>query len=188
MDKGTRNAVDHTAAYVMLLRGNNMRPMEISDLFCRPVQTAMRSITPMMAVCALSNQGKTNQYGRVDVHACVQHRFVHRDFHTMLALNFYQRFHVKKEPFPDLSNRRSWYPIKLLVGQDRTKPLSYSTHHGWITKAHKNCGIRISKVTHAGRGGGTTDISDKGYQWVIFTIHIYWYQPCVLQRKWIWPL
>ncbi|CAD6970186.1 unnamed protein product [Tilletia controversa] len=108
---------------------------------------------------SLVDESKTNRTGRVEYSGALRHKDPVVDPLFALALYLFQRWEIIGEPFPDLTNNKSWYKTRLLRGQDdATTVLSYDAHRNPILKSFHDLGLRgCKKVTHAARGSGARE-------------------------------
>ena len=49
-----------------------------------------------------TREGKTNHFAKVQQHGIMRHVNVHTCAHSALALDFYYRYHIQFDPFPDV--------------------------------------------------------------------------------------
>lgn len=92
------------------------------------------------ALISVLDQGKTNQFGRIKFGACIRNKKVRVCTIGAYALYLFYRFHIENEPFPDVSNPRNWYNIKVVKAsnKDRTKELTN------LQRPLQHCGRSIS--------------------------------------------
>ena len=73
------------------------------------------------------------------------------------------RWNILREAPPAFSKREQWYPIHVLKGADRRKPLSYDTQNEWVRKVFYAAGLfSTSKTTHMRRGQGAREVERAG--------------------------
>lgn len=96
-------------------RGDTRRNIEFADLFCMstPEETYAPCQRPVVAVVAVSRNGKTNRYGKIQYAAMFRHRLVHLCPIGAMAQWFFYRFHVLREQWPDFCRPCKWHEIKL---------------------------------------------------------------------------
>jgi Centromere DNA-binding protein complex CBF3 subunit, domain 2 len=137
----------------MLLRGESRRHAELPDAFMLQLPKA-EGPTPCWALMLRIDQGKTNQFGKVQYGVAVQHAEPLRCALGQLACYFFYRWNVVGEPHPTFRRRQDWYPIRMLKGQDPRKPVSYDTQLKWTNDAFSAIGVCSSNKTNLGRGQG----------------------------------
>lgn len=147
-----RSLCAHFMCHAGLMRGDNIRGADLSDLFTLDMDNDLQDTSCVMLTL---RRGKTNQFCRKE-YACMIRS---RDplVCPVGALGFYLfiRFHVDQEPFPDLADKRSWYNMKILRHyRDSTKEISAHLHRSSIREHLKNAGISSKHSTHTSRAGG----------------------------------
>ena len=148
-----RNWLAFLLSHFALMRGESARKMELPDLHC--VRLEKEGFSECHALIMVMRQGKTNQFGRLEVGACLRHKDVDICPHGALALYLFWRWHVENEPFPSFRCSSEWYPVKLLkTGNDPTKEMSYQVHCNAISSALSAIGLKSRAKTHIGRGSG----------------------------------
>jgi hypothetical protein len=155
--KGTtislRNRMAFLLSHSMVLRGESIRMAQFPDLFSLPLTN--EGIEPCPALILVLSQSKTNQYGRLNIGACLRTKNVRICPFGSLALYLFCRFHIDNEEFPDFSSSNSWYDTFLL--RNDTNPnqeLSYRAHNAFISECMRECNIATKSKTHATRGSG----------------------------------
>jgi hypothetical protein len=97
--------------------------------------------------------GKTNQFGRVEISACMRNTNVEICSFMALGSYLFWRWHVHGEQFPSFESSRDWFDYKLLTADSGpTTPISYNAHLGAVNKAFRACNIISKAKTHAARG------------------------------------
>jgi hypothetical protein len=101
-------------------------------------------------------QGKTNQFGRLEISGALRHKEVRVCLLGHLATYFFWRWHIDVEPFPIFKTSKDWYNTKILRAnaEDPTTTLSYRAHYGAVVKAFQALGIKAKAKTHVSRGSG----------------------------------
>jgi len=69
-----------------------------------------------------------------------------------LAQYLFWRWHIAEEEPPDFSSHQAWYKLKILVGADEFKLLSYETQADCCAAALAEAGVIVDLVTHVCRG------------------------------------
>ena len=73
----------------------------------------------------IMDNGKTNQFNRLEYSAIVRHKNILRCALSQTAFYLFWRWNFTGEEPPRFQQRQQWYDIYLLKGADRTKSLSY---------------------------------------------------------------
>ena len=154
-EQALRTQVDFLLWNSMLLRLSNRLPIELADLFLMPLPKEGTRGDGWCLV-AVMDQGKTNQYGRLEYGAVLRHRDYRSYLVGALAAYFFWRWHLSGEPFPCFRTSRDWYNIKLLKRDNANldQRLSDSTASAWTRRLYALSGIQGSKVTHMPRSSG----------------------------------
>jgi hypothetical protein len=87
-----------------------------------------------------------------DYNAAMRHKDVLLCTIGALAQYLFWRWHIAEEEPPDFSSHQAWYKLKILVGADRFKPLSYDTQADCCATALAEAGVIADLVTHVCRG------------------------------------
>lgn len=153
-EHGLRDLLNHLMGTAMCLRGNNSRMFELPDFFL--MELRKEGPQQCQAMVAIMNNGKTNADGRNEYGACIRNKEVRECAVGAMAMYLFVRLQMNGEDIPDVQRRDNWYNIKLFKDKSPTVGMSYQQQHGVIQKAHKSCGVKISKVTHAARPFGAT--------------------------------
>ena len=124
--------------------------MELSDLGCLDVPD--QGPSPCSALLARFSSAKTNTTGKKLFMGAMRHRDPRICPVGAVAQLLCWRWECSGEEPPDFSSRRSWYDIKLLVGEDARKPLSYPQQLDCIWAVFVACAIVSVEKTHAMRG------------------------------------
>jgi hypothetical protein len=154
VDSYSRTLLDFLIGHYFLVRGELRRKAELADMFILELPNESQSQKCCCWIFVFDN-GKTNVVGKKQYLGALRHR----DFRVCpigaLAMYFFVRFHLKKEPWPSFQSLHDWDRIKLLRGgADREKELNEKTQRDWIKDVFKAVGISTSKTTHAGRKTG----------------------------------
>ena len=144
-----RTRADIHLGHGLVLRGEQRREMELSDLGCLDVPD--QGPSPCSAPCSLfvcedEYDGQEALHGRDEAS-----RSSYCPVGAVAQLHCW-RWECSGEEPPDFSSRRSWYDIKLLVGEDARKPLSYPQQLDCIWAVFVACAIVSVEKTHAMRG------------------------------------
>ena len=86
---------------------------ELPDFFT--VEMEDEGPSHCVALTVLKGRGKMNQYGKPVFSGYYRHSDVRLCSVSAVALFMFFRYHVSKEPFPDLSCSQQWYDIPFFV-------------------------------------------------------------------------
>jgi hypothetical protein len=100
------------------------------------------------------NNGKTNQFGRMEYGAVTRHKDLFLCTLSHTAFYLFYRWHCVREAPPRFQQRQQWYDLKLLRGDKNTVSLSYEIQLTWTNKIFKGADLMSLKKTHAGRAQG----------------------------------
>jgi hypothetical protein len=126
--------------------------MELSDLCLVDSFSSREGPTPCCALVARFSSGKTNQMGKKQFMGAMRHRDPRLCAMGAVAQLLCWRWEMSGEPPPDFSSKQAWYRLKLLVGEDVCKPMSYPQQLDCIWEIFVACGIVSIEKTHAMRG------------------------------------
>uniref|UniRef100_H3GWY4 Ndc10 domain-containing protein n=1 Tax=Phytophthora ramorum TaxID=164328 RepID=H3GWY4_PHYRM len=96
--RGLRDRVDLLFGHAQMARGETTRNLQLPDLFS--MELPNEGPTTCVAALAVMDQGKMNQFGRIEYGGCIRHR--------------------------DVMERSSWYNIQLIDGKIKDREISYS--------------------------------------------------------------
>jgi len=139
-----------------LLRGENVRDLELADMFSQPLDK--EGFQPCTAMVLLIQHGKTNTYGKLQHCGFMRNKNVHLCPIGAVAFYLFERFHVTLEPFPSFRSSRDWYDVKFLCGKNRTKSISYETHKSCYEAVFAHLGLTFNKKTHINRQQGVRQL------------------------------
>ena len=114
--KGLRNVAAFAFSHSVLLRGDNIREMELANLFCVTLDDeGPEAIDIPKALVASLLKSKTNTEGRTDYSACLRHMDVRCCSIGWIALYLFVRWNpfFGIESFPDFDADRNWFEIKV---------------------------------------------------------------------------
>ncbi|KAL3675821.1 hypothetical protein R1sor_025769 [Riccia sorocarpa] len=133
------------------MRGESIRGMELPDL--HSVLLDKEGYSQCYALILVMRQGKTNQFGRLEVAACLRNRKVSICPFGALGFYLFWRWHMQGEDFPSFARSSDWYNIKLLKsGTNLCKEVDYRVHKESIESAFAAIGLKSKAKTHVGRG------------------------------------
>ncbi|KAE8226620.1 hypothetical protein CF326_g7676 [Tilletia indica] len=167
-----RARFDFLMQHAIMGRSEDLRNAKLSSLYIHKIPQSRPH--PCNAVVVTLKHSKTNVESRKEFGVAARHRDVELCPVGALALFFFERFHVKNEPFPDLSSRASWYGIPLLVDDEDCGAVTWSDQADVVRRAFNDLGISTSKVTHAMRGGGARLAYEAGCSEASIRIHGRW--------------
>lgn len=112
---GIRDGSMFRLSHYGVLRGQNVRLAELADLFSWLVPADdTPSITEPMALMMSMRQGKTNQFGKLEYCSMVRARDVHVCGIGGLAIHFFDKFQIRGESLPNVTDASDWYFNKVL--------------------------------------------------------------------------
>ena len=136
----------------MLLRGEARRSAEFADFFTIPLPN--EGPTPCNPMILIMDNGKMNQFGRLEYGAAVRHRDPLLCTLSHTAFYLFYRWNVVREPVPRFQQRQQWYGLRFLKGEGGRKALSYETQLAWTNRVFHGARLSTFKKTHAGRSQG----------------------------------
>ncbi|KAE8246728.1 hypothetical protein A4X13_0g5650 [Tilletia indica] len=153
-DAALRDCVCFLLSHFALLRGDDLRPIELADIH----HLDMRNEGPgdRFAVMLLLQHGKTNKHGRVEFGSFMRNKDAAICPVAFLSIYLFSRFHVLGLPTPDFTSSDKWYPLKLFRANKGTaaKAIGYDTQLDTINAAFKAAAIVGSAKTHLSRRSG----------------------------------
>ncbi|KAE8213934.1 hypothetical protein CF319_g9129, partial [Tilletia indica] len=160
-DNASRDRLDHVFGHAILSRGETMRGAQLADLFALPLPN--EGTQSCHALVLIMNNGKTNQFGRLEYGGCMRYKEVVECPHAAMGIYLFERFHQSNEAFPSFVRREDWYDTWLLRSTtDPSKQLPYRTQYNHMCKVLGALNIQSSKKTHLNRGGGARRAEDNG--------------------------
>jgi hypothetical protein len=108
-----RNALAFLLSNYYLLRGENARNAELADL--QTVMLDCEGPSECPALVLLMKHGKTNQFGRVEISACMRNTNVEICPFMAMGSYLFWRWHAHGEQFPSFESSRDWFDYKLLI-------------------------------------------------------------------------
>ena len=116
------------------MRGEDVRKCELADLFCLNFEN--EGFTPCTALVVIMDHGKTNQFGRKELGACIRYRDVELCPVGAVALYLLSLWDLLRSSPPDMSSSRKWFNIKLVPGRKGScSEITYQSH----LNAFKQC-------------------------------------------------
>jgi hypothetical protein len=114
--KGVRNTALCALSHALLLRGDNARSLDLSEMFLVDMEDGTG--LPYPAFVLTMSRSKTNDEGRKDFSSFLRHTDVRCCPATWLALHLFCRFdpQISAEGFPDLSRNSTWFNVKVCGG------------------------------------------------------------------------
>ncbi|OJD18721.1 hypothetical protein AJ78_01258 [Emergomyces pasteurianus Ep9510] len=144
-----RTGLSFLMNHSMLLRGETSRTAQLPDLFT--IQLSNEGPAPCWPMILITDNGKTNQLGRLEYAAVIRHKNPLLCTISHLAFYLFYRWNIVQESPPNFQRRSLWYDIHILCGQNPLKPLAYDTQLQWTNRMYAAAGILKSKKTHLGR-------------------------------------
>ncbi|KAE8262475.1 hypothetical protein A4X09_0g7453, partial [Tilletia walkeri] len=164
-----RARFDFLMQHAIMGRSEDLRNAKLSSLY-------LHSSRPQAskAVVVSIKHSKTNTEARREFGIAARHK--NEDVCPIGAMVFYffDRFHVKKESFPDFSSRAAWYDIQLLVDEDERGGVTWSDQAKILRKAFEELNISSSKLTHTMRGAAARHAHEAGCSESSIRIHGRW--------------
>ncbi|KAE8189287.1 hypothetical protein A4X06_0g7249 [Tilletia controversa] len=154
-DASLRDCVCFLLSHFALLRGDDLRPIELADI--HHLEMRNEGLSDCFAVMLLLRSGKTNKHGRVEFGSFIRNKDASICPVGFLAFYLFSRFHVVGLPAPDFTSADRWYPLKLFRATKNgttTKAISYNTQLDSIDDAFEAAGIVGSAKTHLARRSG----------------------------------
>ncbi len=156
-----RTTLDFLMSHMMLMRGENRRHLQLTDLFSLNLKN--ENLTPCTThVCILNNE-KTNQTERIEYETVVRHKNSLLCIILQLAFYLFYRWNIVREQISHFQRRQQWYDLHLLRGSKSTSPMSYEVQLEWTNKMFDVVSIFSLKKTHdrdaEARAGELSDAS-----------------------------
>ena len=118
-----RTACDFLLGHSMLLRGESRRMVELADLFSLDLEN--EGPTPCSALVIILNNGKTNQFSRIEYGAAVRSKNIFLCPLSHVSFYLFYRWNIMREPLPHFQQRHRWYQTHVIKGQDIKRCISY---------------------------------------------------------------
>ncbi|KAJ5449533.1 short-chain dehydrogenase [Penicillium daleae] len=144
-----RTAVDFLFSHNMLLRGESCRRLQFPDLFT--ISLPNEGSTPCWPMIMIMNNGKTNQFGRLQYMGVMRHQDPLLCTMSQAAFYLLYRWQIVGESPPQFRSRPQWYNFHFFKGSDREKPISYEIQLKWANEVYNAINLSTDKKTHAGR-------------------------------------
>jgi hypothetical protein len=103
-----------TLSHYGLMRGQNVRGMELPDLFSLPLEG--EGPTDCIAVVSSMRNGKTNAFGKLEYGAMIRAKNVEACGISTLGFYLFERFHLNGENLPNVCDAKQWYYKKVCAG------------------------------------------------------------------------
>ncbi len=155
-----RNRLMFLLAHFSVCRGENVRALQLADMFTLELEEEGYSFC--FTVALVMGQGKRNQYGRKEVGSFIRNKNVMICPMGALAIYFFVRFEIENYPFPSMWRNADWYDLYLCPGAKPGKELSFGTHYKFIKDMLYSLGIKSNVKTHMGRGTGASMADVRG--------------------------
>lgn len=148
-----RTRVDLLFGHYYLLRGENCRKIELADLFLLSYPNTEGS-TPCYCLVTFFLDGKMNKSAKKEFMGFIRYKDPIFCTQGALAQLLFWRWHIAGEVPPSFRRRQNWYRIKVLVGQDREKEISYPTQLQDTWRIFGAANITLPKKIHLPRSAG----------------------------------
>jgi hypothetical protein len=113
--KGLRNTAAFALSHLLLLRGDNIRNIDLSCMFTVTLPgESFLSERPATALVITLLRSKTNDEGRKDYSAALRHLRVECCAIAWVALYLLGRWDVSEEDFPNFSVSQNWFQLKVI--------------------------------------------------------------------------
>jgi hypothetical protein len=140
-------------SHFCLMRGESVRRIEWADLFHLLLQN--EGFSECMCLVVITDQGKTNQFGRKELGAAIRNKDPEICPVGCLAFYLFFYWHVLSKLPPDFSTSQAWFENKLFPGKKGpTTEITYQTHLDSVKKCLSRIGMTSKAKTHIGRGSG----------------------------------
>jgi hypothetical protein len=157
-----RTAVDFLFCHNMLLRGESRRRLQFPDLFT--ISLPNKGPTPCWPMIMITNNGKTNQFGRLQYMGVMRHQDPLLCTMSQAAFYLFYRWQIVGESPPQFQSRPQWYYFYFFKGSDREKPISYEIRLKWANEVYEAINLSTDKKTHAGRAQGSKQAELEGVE------------------------
>ncbi|KAJ5142583.1 short-chain dehydrogenase [Penicillium bovifimosum] len=157
-----RTAVDFLFSHNMLLRGESRRCLQFPDLFT--ISMPNEGPTPCWPMIMIMDNGKTNQFGRLQYMGVMRHQDPLLCTMSQAAFYLFYRWQIVGESPPQFRSRPQWYNFHFFKGSDRDKPISYESQLKWANEVYEAINLSTAKKTHAGRAQGSKQAELEGVE------------------------
>ncbi|KAJ5085702.1 short-chain dehydrogenase [Penicillium argentinense] len=157
-----RTAVDFLFSHNMLLLGESRRQLQFPDLFT--ISLPNEGPTPCWPMIMIMNNGKTNQFGRLQYMGVMRHQDPLLCTMSQAAIYLFYRWQIVGESPPRFRSQPEWYNFHFFKGSDREKPISYEIQLKWANEVYKAINLSTDKKTHAGRAQGSKQAELEGVE------------------------
>lgn len=98
----TRNNLAFCLGHYSLLRGDNVRKLQLSDIYIEEWDNEA-SDHPCVVLHLQTRAGKTNKFAKLHQHGIMRAKEPIVCAHAALAADCFYRYHLQGDPFPDVS-------------------------------------------------------------------------------------
>jgi hypothetical protein len=113
--KGLRNTAAFALSHLLLLRGDNIRNIDLSCMFTVTLPgESFNNDRPAKALVITLLRSKTNDEGRKDYSAALRHVQVECCAIAWVSLFLLGRWDVDEEDFPNFSESQHWFRLKVI--------------------------------------------------------------------------
>ncbi|GJJ77567.1 hypothetical protein EMPS_09926 [Entomortierella parvispora] len=144
-------------------RDDSLRIMALSDCFRQSIHTKFDGTTSKvhgLAFCLRA--GKIQPNFKTDFAMVLRHKNYMRCGVGATAFYLFERFHLREEDVPNSNDISQWNKIKLVVGEDRTRDIDYSTQWRSMKGAFALCEIRSGCGTDSGSHCAALELQSMG--------------------------
>uniref|UniRef100_K3WLX8 Ndc10 domain-containing protein n=1 Tax=Globisporangium ultimum (strain ATCC 200006 / CBS 805.95 / DAOM BR144) TaxID=431595 RepID=K3WLX8_GLOUD len=149
----TESGLKHRADMLLCLgfssRGDSIRKLRLPNIGL--ISFADEGVCGAKLLRCVWRKPKRNQFGNIEETALMRHREAQRCPFDALALYFFSRWHVGDEPWPDFSDRSTWYPIYVLKGANAVTKSTYPQQYAAMNEVYRILGVQSSVKTQPGR-------------------------------------
>jgi hypothetical protein len=139
--------------HYLLFRGDSRRRAELSECAAQ-LWPASEGPSACHVFVIQSLKSKTNPTGNKYYMGAMRHKDPMLCTMGALAQYLVWRWHISGEPAPNFQSRSDWYRLKLLVGEEPTTELSYTTQYDCCLACFEEASVTTDGVTHCMRGCG----------------------------------
>lgn len=170
---GLRDRSMQLVLHHAMMRYGNVHTLRMSHLFC--VNLPYHSFNgECLGLMAVTSEGKTNRTGRKDLTGMLRNKDPYICPVGAWALYLFERFQLRAEVMPDLTDRRAWYGMPAFCDKGPMDPVVYNTFYHRCKPAYNRCGLKCSKATHCGRASGARMAQVNGASIESIRIHGGW--------------
>lgn len=141
-----------------LLRGKNVRELELADMLAQPFDG--EGFSECIALVLLIHHGKTNQNEKLQHVGYMRNKDVRVCPVGVVAVYLFERSHVDTECLPGFRSSPQWCDLKILRGRDKKAAISYQVHKKSFETVFDSPCLTFSKKTHINRQQGACELEN----------------------------